>query len=232
MTLRKNQLLEIVPGDKITVSYSDPSVVTEEMRHHEAFLTATFHNAVVSASFVEYTVDSKGERHARYIPMRRFKPGDKISVFINDPDCDVSDKQDVVKFTARTSQGKPVELPALETEPHSGVFVGGLFPVATDPKRKSEIKVAEGDDIIISYLDAENTDPGIPWPRTTTAEQTWYEGLLPTPDRRGTRAGGRCRKGHPRGPGTRQSDRTDSRRASRIRPAHPLARGRLAGEAR
>jgi len=175
MALRKNQVLEIVPGDRITVTYQDPRVITEGQEQHEAFLTATFSNAKVSACFVEYTVDGAGERHARYISMRRFKPGDKVSVFINDPDRDVSDKPDTVKFTARTSEGKPVALPALETEEHSGVFVGGLFPVATDPKRESEVKVVEGDDVILTYADEENTDPGIPWNRTCIVEQTWYE---------------------------------------------------------
>jgi TolA-binding protein len=175
MALRKNQVLEIVPGDRITITYQDPKVITEGRDHHEAFLTATFSNAEVSACFVEYSVDSAGERRARYISMRRFKPGDKINVFINDPDHDISDKQDTIKFAARTSEGKPVELPALETEEHSGVFLGGLFPVDGDPKRESELKVVEGDDVILTYVDQENTDPGIPWNRTCIVEQTWYE---------------------------------------------------------
>jgi len=175
MDLRSNNVLEIIPGDRVTVSYDDPRVVTEGREHHEAFLTATFSNATLSACFVEYTVDGAGERKARYIPMRRFKPGDKINVFISDPDCDVSDKQDTVTFAARTSEGQPVELPALETDGHSGVFVGGVFPVAKAPERDSELKVVEGDDVIVSYLDRENTDPGIPWTRSCAVEQTWYE---------------------------------------------------------
>jgi len=175
LSLRKNQVLEIVPGDRITVTYEDPKAITPGAEQHEAFLTATFSNATLSASFVEYTIDGQGERKARYIPMRRFKAGDKVSVFIQDPDCDVSDKQDTVTFTARTSEGKPAELPALETEEHSGIFIGAVFPIAADPKRETELKVAEGDDIILAYTDKENTDPGIPWTRTCIVEQTWYE---------------------------------------------------------
>ncbi len=175
MELRNNQELEIIPGDRITVSYDDPSVVTQGKEHHEAFLTATFSNATVSACFVDYTTDGAGNRVPRYIPMRRFKPGDKINVFVSDPDCDVSDKQDTVKFAARASEGKPIEFPALETAEHSGIFVGGVFPVATDPKRESEIQVVEGDDVILVYVDRENTDPGIPWNRSCAVEQTWYE---------------------------------------------------------
>ncbi|MGB2824543.1 MAG: hypothetical protein WBF17_26445, partial [Phycisphaerae bacterium] len=175
MELRKNGTLEIVPGDRITVTYEDPKPLTEGTEQHEAFLTATYTNAEVSACFVEYTISDDGERTANYIGMRRFDPGDKINVFIQDPDCDVSEKLDTVKFTARTGDGKPVELTALETEEHSGVFLGAVFPIRGTPERKSELTVKEGDDVILTYLDRENTDPGIPWNRTFAVEQVWFE---------------------------------------------------------
>jgi len=175
MAIRKNQVLEILPGDKITVTYQDPRVITEGREQNEAFLSATFSNATLSACFVEYTEDGKGGRKARYIPMQRFKPGDSVQVFISDPDCDTADKQDVVTFTARTTGGKPLELKALETEDHSGVFVGTVFPVTGEPARPGEIRVAEGDDLVLAYLDRENTDPSIPWERTAIVEQSWFE---------------------------------------------------------
>jgi len=175
MALRKNQVLEIVPGDRLTVTYEDPKVLTQGKELHEAFLTATYTNATVSACFVEFTMRNDGERDARYIPMRRFNAGDKINVFIQDPDGDVSDKLDTLKFTARTTDGKPVDLTALETEEHSGVFLGVLFPIRGKPERKSELTVREGDDIVLNYTDRENTDPGIPWDRTFAVEQVWFE---------------------------------------------------------
>ncbi|MBM4040948.1 MAG: tetratricopeptide repeat protein, partial [Planctomycetes bacterium] len=170
-TLRKNQVLEVVPGDKITVTYDDPRVITEGSEVHEATLSATFHNATLSACFIEYSGEG-AQRRARYVPLRRFKPGDKVSVYVADPDCDTTDKPDTVKFTAKTLEGKPIEFPALETAEHSGIFVGGIFPVETDPKRESEIRVAAGDDLLVAYMDRENTDPGIPWERTCLVEQT------------------------------------------------------------
>ncbi len=175
MALRKNQVLEIVPGDKVTVTYQDPRAITEGREQHEAFLSATFSNATLSACFVEYTTGAGGQRTARYIPLRRFKPGDSVQVFINDPDADISDKPDTVAFAARSGDGKAVELKALETEEHSGVFVGTVFPVKTEPQRPGEVKVAEGDDLVLAYLDKENTDPGIPWERTAVVEQSWFE---------------------------------------------------------
>lgn len=175
MELRENQVLEIVPGDRVTVSYEDPLFVTRGKEHHEAFLTATYTNAVISATFVEYQMSGRGERTARYIPMRRFEPGDKVNVFINDPDMDVSDKLDTVPFTVRTSEGRPTEHRALETAEHSGIFLGSVFPVEAAPRRDSEIRIVKGDDIILTYVDAENTDPGIPWNRTQIVEQVWFE---------------------------------------------------------
>ncbi|MBM4040456.1 MAG: tetratricopeptide repeat protein, partial [Planctomycetes bacterium] len=175
LALRKNNVLEIVPGDRITVTYQDPKPLAEGAGQHQAFLSATFHNAEISACFVEYTQNARGERTPRYIPMRRFKAGDAVQVYIADPDADVGEKQDAVPFTVRTADGRSVELKALETEEHSGVFVGAVFPVKTEPQRPSEVRVAEGDDLVLAYLDKENTDPGIPWERTALVEQAFFE---------------------------------------------------------
>ncbi|OPX22008.1 MAG: hypothetical protein B1H04_05665, partial [Planctomycetales bacterium 4484_123] len=175
MTLRRNETLEIVPGDKITITYEDPAVLTAGKEVQETALRATYGNATISACFVEYTMTGSGERRARYIPMRRFGPADKIQVFISDPDMDVSDKLDTVRFTARSSEGRQVELTALETEKHSGVFIGAVFPVAGRPQRKSELTVRPGDDVILTYLDKENTDPGIPWRRSCVIEQVYFK---------------------------------------------------------
>ena len=174
MDLRKNGSLEIVPGDRVTVTYEDPKVLTLGKEQHEAFLTATYTDATLRACFVEHEMLNTGERRSNYIAMRRFGAGDEINVFINDPDGDLTDKQDAVKFTARTSDGKTVALDALETEEHSGVFLGVVFPVAGDPNRPSELKVKAGDDVVLSYMDRENIHPGIPWPREFSVEQVWY----------------------------------------------------------
>ncbi|MFP4105113.1 MAG: tetratricopeptide repeat protein [Phycisphaerae bacterium] len=174
MSLRKNEQLEIVPGDRVTITYEDPSVLDGGKDIHESFLTATYANAGLSACFVEYKMRGN-DRTERYIPMRRFKPGDRVNVFINDPDGDVSEKLDTLKFTARTSEGKTVELTALETAKHSGVFVGHFTPIEGKAERKDHIEIRKGDDIILSYMDKENTDPGIPWRRTAVIEQVWYD---------------------------------------------------------
>ena len=107
--------------------------------------------------------------------MRRFKPGDVIHVPVNDPDMDTSDKLDTVDFSAKTYGGKPVTLTAVETGPHTGLFVGRVFPVEGEPKRESEVRVTEDDEVSVSYLDRENTEPGVPWMRTASVEQVWWK---------------------------------------------------------
>jgi TolA-binding protein len=168
--LAKNDVLEIIPGDKVTILYEDPTVITPAKTSQERFLTATFTNAAVSAAFVEFQ-EVGGERRARYVPMRRFAVGDTVKVFIGDSDMDSSNEPDRVSFTVKAGRGKPVEVEALETDAHSGVFIGTVFPVAGDPQRPTEIKVAPGDDLTVAYLDRDNTDPGIPWERTSPVEQ-------------------------------------------------------------
>jgi tetratricopeptide (TPR) repeat protein len=174
-TLKNNQVLEIVPGDRISIHYENPDAFTSGTQVQEVSLTATFTNATLSACFVEFgEPDRDGNRRAHYAPMRRFNTGEKVNVFIRDPDCDVSDQPDKVVFTAKVTNGQPVECEALETAPHSGIFVGACFPVTGAPQRKSELKVAAGDEIFLSYFDRENIDPGIPWPRAMSIEQAFY----------------------------------------------------------
>lgn len=175
LELRRNQTLEIVPGDRITISYIDPVVNTPGKDKHTAGLTATYANGGINAAFARYKIASDGTREASYIPMRRFKAGDVIHVIINDPDLDVTDKPDTIAFTAKPYDGEPVVLEALESDVHSGVFVGKVFPVEAAPQRAGEIKVSGNNEITLSYLDEENTDPGVPWMRETRVEQAWYK---------------------------------------------------------
>ena len=169
---RKNQTLKIVPGDRITVTYDNPHAISKDKQTVNANLTATYHNATLSACFIDSIVDSSGNRKPLYIPLRRFKPGDTINVFINDADGDVSDAPDKLKFWAQAGDGKRLELEALETDAHSGVFLGKVFPVTGAPQRPAELTVGKDDDVTVGYLDQENTDPGIPWERQFVVEQT------------------------------------------------------------
>lgn len=166
----KNQILEIVAGDKINITYHDNKVVSRGKGIHERIIRADFHNARIFACTYEVIYNRK-----KYIPLYRFAPGEKFDVMINDPDCDISDKRDVVKFTAKTQQGKSVKLQALETEEHSGEFIGSVFTVKDKPARPTDLQVAPEEYIVVAYEDKENTDPGIPWTRQQVVQQVFYE---------------------------------------------------------
>jgi TolA-binding protein len=171
--LKENQTLEIIPGDKITLAYEDPKTVSPGRNSHQAHLAATYMNATINACFAE--VEGEGvRRRTGYVPVRRFTAGEPIAVVISDPDRDTTEKADTVKFTAKTTDGKPVTVEAFETAEHSGVFVGNVFPVKTEPQRATELKVRDADDVMFAYLDEENMDPGVPWARTVSIEQAMY----------------------------------------------------------
>lgn len=168
--LHEENNLYIIPGDRISVTYTDPVTLSRDREVHEAFLQATYHNATIQPAFSQYRED--GEE--TLFTMRRYQLGDAVNVVITDPDQDVSDRKDTVTFTVRNALGDSISLEALETGPHSGVFIGRFFPVAGEPQRASEIRVREGDDLTLVYRDETNTDPGIPWDRTAVIEQAFY----------------------------------------------------------
>jgi tetratricopeptide (TPR) repeat protein len=168
--LRRNQILEVGPGDRISVSYADPTPFSPASDQHEAYLSANFNNASLTPSFAIFKEDGKQVSES-YASLRRFEIGDAVRVVITDYDADISAEVDSVSFTVTTSSGQKLELTAPETEEHSGTFVGTFFPVEGDPGRESELKVEVGDDVVVTYRDQENTDPGIPWDRQAIVEQ-------------------------------------------------------------
>lgn len=177
--LRENDILEIVPGDRITVEYIDPRPVSPDRERHEAFMNATYHDAVLSAAYVEHVLDARGERHARYHGLRRFRVGDPVTVFIRDPDMDTTPQPDEVEIEVRTTGGAPVTIRAIETGPHTGVFLATIFPVAEPGNRAVDIHTRPGEEILIRYRDEENLNPGVPYDRTYRIEQAVYATPIP-----------------------------------------------------
>lgn len=95
LALRRNQTLEIVPGDTITLSYQDTTGVARNKEVHEARLSATYANGTISAGLVVgYQVDGSGLRRPQLAQIYRFQAGDTIDVTIRDADADSSDGED------------------------------------------------------------------------------------------------------------------------------------------
>lgn len=174
MDLRQNDILEVLPGDVATVKYEDPRVVGRKKGVHTDTLSVTFTDGSLHASYIEYVQAGGGVSRAVYVPMVRFLVGEPLTVFINDPDLDASDKRDTTKFKIETTSGDTLEGVAVEQQEHSAVFIGKVFPVSGDPKRKGEFKCREDETVTITYFDEENVEPGIPWPREVLVDSSFY----------------------------------------------------------
>jgi tetratricopeptide (TPR) repeat protein len=173
MTLRQNAQLEVLPGDTIIARYEDEVTATPRRDRHEQRLQVAFNTASITASFMKYETTPEGRR-LLLESIRRFALGDAVAVVIDDADMDGSPAKDAVDFTVAGSGGATTTMKALETEEHSGRFVGRVFPVAGAPARESEIQMNEGGTLTLTYRDVENLDPGIPADRSVTIEHARY----------------------------------------------------------
>ena len=173
MELRDNAQLEVLPGDNIIVRYEDPRTASPKRDRLEQRLNVAFNDAVVTASFLTY-IDTKEGRELVLEPIRRFRYDDAVAIVIDDPDMDASTEKDVIDIKVTSNSGGTAVIKAVETEEHSGRFLGRIFPVTGEPARDSEIKVAEAGTLTATYLDTENLSPGIPTERTVIIQQARY----------------------------------------------------------
>jgi len=171
--LRENLQLEVLPGDRVNVRYEDPRSATPKRTRHDKNLTVAFNTASLTASFLNYKQTDEG-RIFEPEAIRRFKFDDAVALVIDDADMDSGPQRDTLDIQVTTSDGKKVIIKAVETEVHSGRFIGRVFPVSSKPERDSEIQLPEGGTITATYRDMENLDPGIPTDRTVTIEHAKY----------------------------------------------------------
>ena len=173
MELSQNSVLEVLPGDLITARYVDEVTATPKRNRHEQQLKVAFNTATMTASFLKYEMTKDG-RKLMLEPIRRFTFDDAIGIVVEDADMDSSPKLDTIECRVTSSDGGSIQLKAVETEVHSGRFVGRVFPVEGKPARDSEIQITPGATLTATYRDMENLDPGIPADRTVTIEHARY----------------------------------------------------------
>ncbi|MBF0243838.1 MAG: outer membrane protein assembly factor BamD [Planctomycetes bacterium] len=171
---RTNQTLEVAAGEEITITYRDELRLDPERPLLEAQLNSTYINGLLSLNFANEVKSSDKSSRIVYVPAKRIRLGDELMVEVKDGDEDLSHKQDTVEVRVKTSQGEYLKLNAVETfvkdiptgkdvkapPCHSGIFRAKLrFGGNTEG---DTIKVSTGDTVTVSYLDKENTDPGVP----------------------------------------------------------------------
>ncbi|MFN4982126.1 MAG: hypothetical protein ACK5GR_01130 [Akkermansiaceae bacterium] len=173
MELRQNTQLEVLPGDSVSVRYQDPRSATPKRDRHEQRLNVAFNDAKITASFLNYKETETG-RELLLEPIRRFRFDDAVAIVIDDPDMDVGAEKDMIEIAVTSSSGGKATIQAIETEEHSGRFLGRVFPVTGQPARASEIQLTEGGTLTAVYRDAENLSPGIPTDREIIIQHAIY----------------------------------------------------------
>lgn len=173
--LNKNDTLEILTGDRITVRYQDDRFVTEAKQKLERFLSVSFTDARIE--FVDpvprITHHTKGSKPV-YSQILRFKHDEAVAVLIRDPDMDSTENPDTVQVELSSNSGGSTTLTATETGDSTGIFLVRLTPVAGVPAAKDQIQVAEGGTLYASCDDVENNRPGIPTKRTASVLHAAY----------------------------------------------------------
>lgn len=172
--LGKNDTLEILTGDKISVRYVDDRFVTKTRERHERFLEVSFTDARAEFADMEPRFDArKGEDVPYYEKLIRFLHNEPLALSIHDADMDSTVKPDKVKVTLETSNGSK-DFEAFETGDSTGVFKLLVKPVSSAAKKADEIQVADGGAITARYMDEENNRPGVPTPRVASIRHAAY----------------------------------------------------------
>ncbi|NQT15171.1 MAG: hypothetical protein HQ582_20615, partial [Planctomycetes bacterium] len=157
--LASDDILQISPGDKLTVTYVDETNLSPGRPNAlRGDVSATFYNGFVEAIKHFFYEDERGNRRMVDRLVQRVNPGDRFIVQVTDYDGDVTDGADTVPIKVTTSGGQVVSGEATETGPYSGVFTKEVDTSRT--AAADALQVKPGDTIEVSFEDKENTDPG------------------------------------------------------------------------
>ena len=176
---QRNDMLEVAPGDRISVSYSDERTTHGARRKIEKTMHSSFNNASVGF-FFESDDYVPGSGNSRFHEAYRFVPGDSIVVSVSDSDLDASDEADTIEAKIVARSGKSVVLKLVEQElsqnadgVHTGKFLGLLKTApAGGGGGKDTIETVDNDVLTLEHLDRENTNPGVPVVRTVSISAT------------------------------------------------------------
>jgi outer membrane protein assembly factor BamD (BamD/ComL family) len=172
--LNKNETLEILTGDKISVRYVDDRFITKARERHERFLDVSFTDARAEFADMEPRFDGRAnEDRPYYEQLIRFLHNKPLALAIHDADMDSTVTPDKVKVSLETSTGTK-EFEATETGDSTGIFKLTVIPVSGAPKNGAEIQVPDGGVITARYMDQENNRPGVPTPRVGTIRHAAY----------------------------------------------------------
>ena len=185
---QRNDTLEVAPGDRISVRYTDEATSSGDKKILEKTMGSSFNDADVGFFFEEITpAYHGGEPTTVYREAYRFVPGDTLIVAVKDMDLDVSGEADKLEVVVETAAGEKRKMTLLEQRKdyryanlglqdegniHTGFFVGLLRTAMKDDAKAhpKALKVDKNETLTISYEDRENTRPGVPCVRTSKVQ--------------------------------------------------------------
>lgn len=172
--LNKNDTLEILTGDKISVRYVDDRFITKNRERQERFLEVSFTDARIEFADMEPRFDSgRNEDRPYYEKLIRFLHGKPLSLAIHDADMDSTVAPDKLKVSLESSTGTKA-FEATETGDSTGIFKLVITPVAGAASGGNQLQVADGGTITARYLDHENNRPGVPAERMASIKHAAF----------------------------------------------------------
>lgn len=167
--LQKNDMLEILPNDRVTVRYVDDRFVTKNNIRHERSIEVAFTDARVEFADIEPRFNEGKNRYDSYYEkLLRFKHDEPLSLVVRDADMDATVEPDKVRVKLSSQSGGEREFEAIETGDSTGIFRLFVNPVNRKAKSDKEFQVAKGEVIHATYFDKENNRPAVPVERTTS----------------------------------------------------------------
>lgn len=179
---RGNQILEVAPGDMVSVTYEDNVTSSGRSRAVERRMGSAFANGEIAFLCEALVPGADGHLVSQMHPAYRIAPGDTVYVCMKDSDLDLTPEADRVKIVVRATSGRQIAVEATErtTEQEDGsrmVRPGdvGVFyaQIRTAPPAAEGVKLpadtiilADGEGLEATYNDADNTKPGVPVVRT------------------------------------------------------------------
>ena len=177
-----NDILEVAPGDTITVTYEDAVTSSGRARAVERKISSAFANGTISFLSEDIRTDARGRSQSFFNEAYRVAPGDTVIVKVVDPDLDVTKGADRVKIVVESTSGKKIALYACERTTESADGEASVLPrdqgvfyaqVRTTDKAGENLPpgtifLKAGEGLKAAYKDDDNTNPGVPVPREAT----------------------------------------------------------------
>ncbi|MFM7180736.1 MAG: tetratricopeptide repeat protein [Verrucomicrobiales bacterium] len=165
LELAGNNILELAPGDTVTVSYLDEITAGGRQRNRllTKDLTATYHNGTMVPITYGFNRAGDGSVQGSRKELLRFEPGERIVAEVTDFDLDIGLDRDSVEVEVQVNADAPIKLTAVETGPSTGVFTAEIE--TANAATEGKIAVKRGDKLYLRYTDRQNIFPGHASPR-------------------------------------------------------------------